>query len=60
MNNLSRLLTTVIRALLPSLIRLPTVDFPTGKPTTDARAPLTISSAVVMVGVLGSKAAIFL
>ena len=50
-------LTTVMRALLPSLIRLPIVDFPIGKPMTAAKAPLTISNAVVMVGVRGSTAA---
>lgn len=50
-------LTTVMRALLPSLMRLPMVDFPMGKPMTAERAPFTISKAVVMVGVLGSTAA---
>lgn len=46
-----------MRALFPSLMRLPTVDFPIGKPMTADSAPFTISSAVVMVGVLGSTAA---
>lgn len=50
-------LTTVMRALLPSLMRLPMVDLPIGKPMTADSAPFTISKAVVMAGVLGSTAA---
>lgn len=49
-------LTTVMRALFPSLMRLPMVLFPMGKPMTAASAPFTTSKAVVMVGVRGSTA----
>lgn len=51
------LLTTVMRPLLPSLIRPPMVLLPMGKPSTAASDPFITSNAVVMVGVRGSTAA---